>query len=227
MIDLKHKKLLIYDLDGTLVDTRQDIARSANHMRVSFGLPYLESEVIWGYVGKGLLHLVAECLQTEDPKDIRRGAQIYREYYAKHMLDATTLYPGVREFLDTMKGARQAVITNKPEPFGSDLLHELLIYRYFFKVIGGNSGYHEKPDPSSTLDLMKMAKADKDEVLWIGDSGVDIETARAAGVDVIVLTHGFVKANKLKAAKPDAIFKNFRDLLQFAHKAFWTKGIYD
>ncbi len=220
-MDLSQKKLIIYDLDGTLVDTRRDIAKAANHMRVSFGKPPLEDEEVWPFVGRGLFHLVAECLETEDSALIRRGAKVYRQYYAKHLMDYAALYPGAREFLDMLKGSRQAVITNKPDPFSTELLKQLWVYRYFFKIVAGNSGYPEKPDPASTLALIKNARVDKDEVLWVGDSVVDIETARGAGVEVVVLTHGFVKAAKLKAAKPDGLFKNFRELVNFARKIYW------
>ena len=224
-MDLKRKRLILYDLDGTLVDTRRDIADSANHVRVMNGLKRLDDEEIWPWVGQGLTHLIRRCLATEDHKLIAQGAKTYRSYYKKHMLDKSALYPGAREFLELFRGKNQAVITNKPNPFAVKLLQELFISRYFFRVIAGDSEFPHKPDTASTLALMKLAKVSANEVLWVGDSPVDIQTARTAGVDVVVLSHGFVERAKLKAAKPDGLFKDFRELVNFAKKElFGPKG---
>jgi len=215
-LDFKRKRLLIYDLDGTLVDTRADIADAANYMRVQHGLIPLDDEKIWKFVGKGLFHLIQQCLATEDPKAIRRGAKIYRNYYTKHMLDKSKLYAGARECLELFKGLRQTVITNKPNPYAETILKELYAYRYLSRLVAGDHEFPFKPDPASTLALMESAKVTAQETLWIGDSDVDIETARAAGVHVIVLSHGFVSKEKLKAAKPDRLFKDFRALINAA-----------
>lgn len=220
-LDFRRKRLIIYDLDGTLVDTRRDIVDGANHMRVSLGMYPIVDERIWGCVGKGLFHFVQHCLETEDAKRIRAGAKIYRQYYAKHMLDKSDLYPGAREFLELFRGERQAVITNKPNPYTTTMLRELFVSRYFFKIVAGDTEFPHKPDPASTLALIKEAKVHPAETLWVGDSEVDIETARAAGVHVIVLCHGFVNKEKLKAAKPDALFKDFRALVIETKKALF------
>lgn len=215
-LEFRRKRLIIYDLDGTLVDTREDIADAANHMRITHGMIPIDDEKIWGFVGKGLFHLVQQCLETEDPKAIRRGAKIYRSYYTKHMLDKSKLYLGVRECLELFKGHKQAVITNKPNPYAETILKELYVYRYLSWLIAGENEFPFKPDPESTLALIKWAKVTPEETLWIGDSDVDIQTARAAGVHVVVLTHGFVSKEKLKAAKPDRLFNDFRALINVA-----------
>jgi len=215
-LDFRRKRLIIYDLDGTLVDTREDIADAANHMRVAHGMIPIDDEKIWKFVGKGLFHLIQQCLQTEDPKAIRRGAKIYRTHYTKHMLDKSKLYPGVRECLDLFKGLNQAVITNKPNPYAETILKELYVYRYLSRLVAGEKEFPFKPDPASTLSLMESARVTPQETLWVGDSDVDIETARAAGVHVVVLSHGFVSKEKLKAAKPDRLFKDFRALINAA-----------
>ena len=217
-MNLKLKRLFIYDLDGTLIDTRRDIADAANHVRVSQGMTRLEDEKIWKFVGKGLFHLVQQCLQTNDSEVIRTAAKIYRKFYAEHMLDKSELYPGVRKFLELFRGRRQAVITNKPNPFTETLLKELAVDRYFFRVIAGDSEFAHKPAPESTRALMKQAGVRPSEVLWVGDSAVDIETARAAGVEIAVLSQGFADKAKLKAAKPDCLFKNFPEFVKFARK---------
>jgi len=215
-LDFRRKRLIIYDLDGTLVDTRADIADAANHMRISHGLIPIDDEKIWKFVGKGLFHLIQQCLATEDPKAIRRGAKIYRAYYTQHMLDKSKLYAGVRECLELFKGIKQAVITNKPNPYAETILKELYVYRYLSRLVAGEKEFPFKPDPASTLALMEAAKVTPAETLWVGDSDVDIETAQAAGVHVIALSHGFVSKEKLKAAKPDRLYKDFRALINAA-----------
>jgi phosphoglycolate phosphatase len=215
-LDFRRKRLIIYDLDGTLVDTREDIADAANHMRVAHSLVPLDNEKIWKFVGQGLFHLIQQCLATEDPKAIRRGSKIYRSYYTKHMLDKSKLYLGVRECLELFKGIHQVVITNKPNPYAETILKELYVFRYLSRLVAGENEFPFKPDPASTEALMKAANVTPQETLWVGDSDVDIETARAAGVHVVALTHGFVSKEKLKAAKPDRLFKDFRALINAA-----------
>ncbi|MCB9799486.1 MAG: HAD-IA family hydrolase [Candidatus Omnitrophica bacterium] len=220
-MDLKKKKLLIYDLDGTLIDTREDIALSANAMRTGMGMPPLEHEKIYGYVGWGLHYLVEKCLETQDQKMIEKGGKIYRDYYARHMLDHARPYSGAREFLDAHKGAHQVVITNKPDPYTSDMLEALALTRYFFRIIPGNGDYPHKPDPASTLDMIRICGVEASEVLWIGDSTIDIETARASGVPIAVVTHGFADKRDLENAGPDILAHGFHQLMEMGRHEQW------
>ncbi len=215
------KRLIIYDLDGTLVDTREDIAAAANHMLARMNGKTLSAEEVSRYVGRGLQALIQGCLGTEDPKTLEKGSKIYRDYYARHMLDSSRLYPGAREVLDYFKERKQAVITNKPNPFSYELLKALGASDYFFEIIPGNSGHPKKPDPGAISHLMKAQKAGPAETLFIGDSLIDIETGRNAGVETVVLTHGFGTPDELQSAAPAAIFENFGELLQEAKKRKW------
>ena len=132
------------------------------------------------------------------------------------MLDKSKLYAGVRECLELFKGIKQAVITNKPNPYAETILKELYVYRYLGRLVAGEKEFPFKPDPASTIALMESAKVSPQETLWVGDSDVDIQTARAAGVHVVVFSHGFVSREKLKAAGPDRLFKDFRALINAA-----------
>ena len=215
------KKLVVYDLDGTLVDTAEDITRAANHMIKEMGRRALSREAVSRFVGKGLHHLIKSCLGTENPKEIERGAKIYRAYYAAHMMDHSRLYPGVRECLDYFSGRSQAVVTNKPNPFSRELLEALGVAGYFMEIVAGDSGYSKKPSPEAFFSLMKKAGAGAGETLFIGDSPVDIETGRNAGVVTWVVSHGFSSAEELKCHTPDALFNNFHDLIRWAGKKGW------
>lgn len=217
----KKKKLIIYDLDGTLADTAADIVASANHMRSAFGLGALPAERVSGYVGHGLHYLVKNCLETEDPKTVEKAGKIYREYYGAHMLDHSRLFPGAAEFLAHFKERSQAVLTNKPDPFSKDLLQALGVGGFFFEIIPGNSHFAKKPSPESIFWLMKKAEALHEEVLMVGDSSIDIETARNAGVMAACLTHGFSDANELKSSSPEVITDGFQELLRIAKEKDW------
>lgn len=215
------KKLIFYDLDGTLVDTRKDIAMAANYMREALGLTPIEEKEVERHVGHGLHHLIQGCLGTKDEKMVEKGAKFYRRHYEEHMLDHSRVYPGVVDLLEYFKDRCQAVITNKPNPFSEDLLKALNISAYFKYVMAGNSPYPKKPDPAAIIGVMKETNAISEEVLFIGDSLIDIETARNAGVAVAVLTHGFNDEDTLKSASPDYIFADFPQLLNTAKTKGW------
>ncbi len=215
------KQLIIYDLDGTLVDTREDIARAANYLRSVMNLSPLTRETISGFVGRGVFHLVSNCLGTQDPKQVEKGIKIYRDYYGRHMLDNTALYPDTGEILAYFKNKNQAVVTNKPNPYSKDILHALGVGSYFLDIIAGDSEHPKKPDPAALFFLMKKCRAGKGETLFVGDSVVDIETARNAGVEIAIVSHGFEKENDLKSASPDFMVKNFKELLALAGSRKW------
>ena len=214
-------RLVVYDLDGTLVDSREDIARAVNHMLQSLGSPELPRAVIERFVGHGLHHLVRHCLGTEDPRRIEKGAKIYRDYYGKHMLDNTRLYPGVFEVLVYFKSRKQAVITNKPNPYAREILVALGAGDFFSDIVAGDSDFPKKPDPAALLSIMQREKMNPAETLFVGDSAIDVETGRRAGGHVVVVTHGFTAEKDLRAARPDAVVPDFGGFLKLAQSKGW------
>lgn len=215
------KKLIFYDLDGTLADTRDDICFSINFMIQQMGGAPKGHAEIASYVGQGLHHLVKNCLGTEDLKKVERGSEIYKRHYGIHMMDHTELYPDTLEILNYFKGRFQAVITNKPDPFTSRMLKELGIDGYFFKVVPGNGRYPKKPDPAAILALIREKKVKAVECLMIGDSEIDIQTAQNAGIEAAVISHGFVPEDRLKSLNPAYLGKSFKDLLVHVRKKKW------
>lgn len=208
-------------MDGTLVDTREDIARAANHMLEVMGAGKLPPEEIWRYVGAGLHHLIGSCLKTGDEKKIEKGSKIYRRHYGEHMMDHSRLYPGASEILEYFKSRRQMVITNKPNPFSKDLLHALGVGGYFFEIVAGDSAYPQKPSPDAILRTLQRESIALSETLMVGDSLIDIETARGAGIEIVILSHGFSSRNELESVSPDAIVRDFPELLKLAKKKGW------
>ena len=213
--------MVVYDLDGTLADTRQDITRAANVMRARMGLPPLARIEVCRHVGLGLTHLIRSCLSMEDPVRLEEGRRIYLEHYAAHLLDSTELYPGVREVLDHFQDRAQAVVTNKPDPYSRRILEGLGIAGRFRRIIAGDSGYPKKPDPEALLAILKQEGVPPEEALIVGDSPIDVETGRRAGVASVGVAQGFVPREELEAAGPDRLAEDFRRLLEMAKKEEW------
>ena len=215
------KRLILYDLDGTLVDTRLDIAQAANHMLQQLRAPALPVEAVCRFVGRGVHQLVSGCLHTDDPALIEEGVRIYRAHYTEHLLDSSRLYPGVREVLEHFKTRRQAVITNKPNPYSRQILIGLGVADYFLEIIAGDSPYPKKPDPSAVLALMEQERLTPTETCIVGDSSIDVETGRLAGVFTIGVAQGFSDDEELAAASPDAMVRDFHELLSVAKREGW------
>lgn len=215
------KRFIIYDLDGTLVDTLEDIAQAANHMLRLLQKPPLDPDTVRRSVGMGLKDLVKGCLQTDDPKLIDEGTRVWWDYYGQHLVDHSRLYPGARDVLEHFKTRQQAVLTNKPNPFSRQLLETLGVGDYFREIIGPDEPHPKKPDPAVVRAMMERAGVTVEETLIIGDSPVDIQTGRNAGVLTVVLSHGLADEAELRAARPDLLVKDFPELLTLAKRRRW------
>ncbi len=215
------KKLILYDLDGTIVDTRRDIIEAVRFTLANLNAPEMTDEEIKKCVGTGLHSLIRQVLKTDDEKLLERAAKLYRKFYEAHMLDNTALYPSVIETLEYFKTRTQAVITNKPNPFSTQILDSLGILKYFAGVFAGDQGFAFKPDPAAIKYMREKANAAKDETIFIGDSEVDIQTAGNADVEAVIVAHGFARAETLEKLKPNYLVKDFQEFLALAKKMNW------
>lgn len=215
------KRLIVYDLDGTLVDTSEDITDAINHMLTQLSARPLARQEIRTVVGGGLHDLVQRCLHTDDQPLIRRGMEVFGAYYAAHLDDHSCLYPGARRTLDYFRDRTQAVLTNKPQPFARDLLVRLGVAEYFVEIITPATGRPKKPDPTTLLALMDRLGLARGDVLLIGDSLIDWETARNAGVEALLLTHGFEDHEELRRAAPAAVVRDFREVMEAVKRSRW------
>ncbi len=209
--------LLIFDLDGTLVDSKLDLAQAVNATRGHMGLTPLPNDTVYTYVGNGAPVLLRRAMGPEMPQsEVDRALAYFLAYYAAHKLDYTVLYPGVREALDQYKnaGRRMAVLTNKPFKISQAILDGLDVGTYFFRVYGGNSFEQKKPDPIGIQRLMEEAGIPAARTLMIGDSAVDIRTARNAGVPCAGVTWGF-QPDSLTADPPDVLIDDIADLTKY------------
>jgi phosphoglycolate phosphatase len=206
--------VLIFDLDGTLIDSRLDLANSVNATRGYMGLPPIPNELVYSYVGEGAPVLIRRALGATAPQEeVDRALAFFLEYYREHQLDFTTLYPGVGKTLDELSsmGASLHVLTNKPVRISNEILTGLKIKDYFEYIYGGNSFEFKKPHPIGIHTIVRDCNADREKTIMVGDSGVDIQTARNAGVISCGVSYGF-QPETLVTYPPDFMIDNMEEL---------------
>jgi phosphoglycolate phosphatase len=207
-------RLVVFDLDGTLVDSSRDLAAAVNAAlaRLAPGAPALPEPQVRGFIGDGAGQLVARSLAAAGlalPTD--EVLPVFLDCYRAHLLDTTRLYPGVREVLERLAGRTLAVLTNKPGDLSRAILAGLHVADRFARIWGGGDVPARKPDPAGLLKLMRELGATAAETVLIGDSSVDVRTARAAGVRMIGVRYGLAPAG-LAADPPDALLDDLRQL---------------
>ena len=210
--------LFIFDLDGTLIDSAMDLALSVNAMRRHMGMPELNHTTINSYVGEGARVLMERALGPGAPEaDVDRALEYFLTFYRTHALENTKLYPGVRESVEELhsRGKILAVLTNKPVRISQDIVTALGLGEKFFRVYGGNSFEQKKPDPIGVTTLLGETSLAASETMLVGDSAVDIRTARNAGITACGVTWGFDPAG-MRAAAPDLIIDRMAELLERA-----------
>lgn len=214
---MKSAELFVFDLDGTLIDSKLDLANSVNATRSWFGLEPLPIEIVSSYVGNGAPMLVRRALPGASETQLSEGLRHFLSYYREHMLDATTLYPGVQEGLDRLHdaGKSMAVLTNKPVRFSVSLLEGLDLGFHFFRIYGGNSFAEKKPNPVGLEALMNERGIDASKTVMVGDSSVDVLTARNARTLACGVTWGF-QPETLRDAPPDVLIDDLRTLADIA-----------
>lgn len=200
-------RLVAFDLDGTLVDSIEDIARSVNEALVErYGASgALPVDSVRGFVGGGARQLIERCLALleKPPGDLTPAFERFLSLYRSRLVEATILYPGMREVLGEIgKHAKLAVLTNKPGEMSRAIVRELGLDRCFIEVIGGDDLPTRKPDPEGLLKLAGLAQVRPDETALVGDSAVDVLTARNAGGLAIGVSWGYDRAG-MERERPD------------------------
>jgi phosphoglycolate phosphatase len=211
-------KLLIFDLDGTLVDSREDLANSINAMLTHFGKKELPHEVIASYIGDGAPMLVRRSLGDPDDESFVQDALLYfLAWYREHKLDNTYVYEGIVESLKAIQKSRDgepvkmAVLSNKPVGPSRAIVDALGLGSYFFQVYGGNSFHTKKPDPAGVQALLEEAGVFPEETIIVGDSDIDVLTARNAGIYSVGVMYG-LSPHTLQEAPPDVLIDHPNEL---------------
>jgi phosphoglycolate phosphatase len=223
-LPVKRLKLLVFDLDGTLIDSAQDLCNSVNATLFHFGRAPLEDTTIAGMIGDGASMLVRRAFATADEDMLGQALAWFLDYYREHKLDYTYAYEGVLEALAALRelhdlpgdaGRAMAVLTNTPVRPARDICAALGLAPYFLNIYGGNSFSTKKPDPEGLRALMAEAGAQPEETAMIGDSKVDVLTARNAGAWSIGCTFGLAPQT-LAATQPDVLVDSPAD---------WTEAL--
>jgi phosphoglycolate phosphatase len=206
-------RAIIFDLDGTLIDSKRDLIHSVNAMMEEMHRAQLAADVISGYIGHGAPQLVARALGgTATEEELKHGLQFFLSYYEEHKMDYTSAYPGVPETLSQLGHIPMAVLTNKPVRISVRILQALGLADRFRMIYGGNSFETKKPDPLGAKTILRDLNIQPAEALIVGDSEVDVQTARNAGTRAAAVNYGFGVHDR-QAYPADAYLDQFPDLL--------------
>jgi phosphoglycolate phosphatase len=200
---------VVFDLDGTLVDSAVDLARAVNHALRGLGLPERPVAEIRGFVGEGARRLVERAVAPRGDL-VERGLELWFEHYRAHLLDTTTLYPGVADLLAAAR-VPLAVHTNKPGDMARRILDGLGVLSRFAEVVGGDEA-PRKPDPAGTRALLARLGVAPADAVYVGDSVIDLELARAVPMPVATVTWGLVPEERLVAAGATRLYRTAAEL---------------
>ncbi len=210
---MHHVELLIFDLDGTLIDSKKDIARSVNLTFRDLGLPEKPQELIYSYVGNGVRQLILDAVEGGDAKLVDEALERFEEHYLSHLLDETTLFPGIVEVLKHFEHKKIAVVTNKPTHYTDKIIAGLHLFESFDCIIGAGPILQLKPHPEMLLKTLEKLDVDAGKTVMIGDSLNDIHAAKAAGTLSCGVAYGFGSAEELRSADPDFLIESSHELM--------------
>ena len=206
----------VFDLDGTLIDSKMDLVLSVNAMLRQTGRAELPVEQISSYIGYGAPQLIASALGPgADEEQCREAYGVFLSHYQEHKLDQTRPYPGVAEALHALAGYPLAVLSNKPAKQSVEILEELKLAQFFRAVYGGDSFAKKKPDPGGALAILKGLGVPPEESAMVGDSDVDVQTARNAGMMAVGVNYGFGQHDREKQPA-DVYLDDLREILALA-----------
>lgn len=205
--------LVIFDFDGTLIDSKVDIVNSVSLMLAELGLPKRDEQEIESFIGKGVRQLIIDSVGERHISRLDEGIKIYKDIYRRHMFDTTVLYPGVKEVLERIRHKKTVIMSNKSEEFIKLLTDKFGITKYFIRISGGDNENCRKPSPCPVLKLLKEFRFEPKKAIMAGDSGLDIISGRDVGIITCGVTYGIGKKEEILAAKPDFVIDDIKKLI--------------
>jgi len=222
---------LIFDLDGTLIDSRPDLALSVNSMLKEYNLPTFSEEQIGDFIGDGTPKLAERALRAagalenmEDPS-FDRYFETLLHYYQQNIANKTRIYPGVGRVLQQFEHLPMAVVTNKPAQFTGPTLAAFGLDKYFSFVAGGDTFEKRKPDPFPIREAIRSLEADPDSTIIVGDGDTDIEAGKAAGITTVAALYGYRPPDVLRQLNPDYAIESFAELPVIIHEKSGTDRV--
>jgi len=204
--------LILYDLDGTLANTKKDLAIAVNRTLADLGHPTRSHQELYGFVGNGVRVLLSRAVGG-DAGRLKHAIDVFREHYLAHLTDHSSLYPGVDEVLAAHAHMHQAIVTNKPMIYAQGVVKNLDLAPRVGLLLGGDSTPHLKPNPAMLHAALEHFGVGPDEAIMVGDGLPDVEAAQAAGIPCALLTCGMGDANALRNAAPDFMFDHISELI--------------
>ena len=204
---------VLFDLDGTLVDSARDIAASVNWVLSELGLARHSVEEIQRFVGDGMKSLLTRAIGTDDPEHLKASIKLFREHYRAHCLDTSRLYPGVMTVLEALRDKPLAVVTNKPREVSVYMIEQLGLAPHFRVILGGESTPNKKPHPEPILHALQQLGAEPTRSAIVGDHANDILAGKAAGLWTCAVTYGLTDRAILEHTQPDLLLDRLEDLL--------------
>jgi len=204
--------LLIFDLDGTLIESKWDIATAVNLTLKELRLPERTQEEVFGFVGDGIKRLLRSAVGEENQSRYDDALKVFRGHYLAHCLDCTKFYPGIDAVLAHFAKTHKAVATNKSLEYTTKILQGLGAHHFAY-VVGGDNGYGLKPEPGMLLKILDELKVEKDRAVLIGDSTNDINGGHNAGIKVCAVGYGMGNREKMAACNPDWFIEKPEELI--------------
>jgi phosphoglycolate phosphatase len=205
--------LLIFDLDGTLIESKWDIAKAVNLTLADLHLPARTQEEIFGFVGDGVKRLLRLSVGEQNQARYDEALRVFRDHYLRHCLDRTQFYPGIDRVLTHFSAKQKAVATNKSLEYTTKILQGLGAH-HFVHVVGGDNGYGLKPEPGMILAVLEQLDVRKDRAVLIGDSTNDINAAHNAGIRVCAVGYGMGNRERMAACRPDWFIETPEELME-------------
>ena len=205
---------IIFDLDGTIVDSQKDITSAVNLVRQEFGFEPLSPEKVCSFLGSGVKALVDRVVPEKSEEINRKALERFKFHYGQCLTDTTVVYDGIKETLEILKAKKMAVLSNKTEIFSCEIIKRLGLAKYFVEIWGGDTAGVKKPDPKPVFDLVKKTRSELKNTVMIGDSDNDFKVAKAADIASIAVLYGYSTKEQISKFSPDYMVAKPQDIIK-------------